>query len=257
MKCAEPDCGGIVVDGYCELCGTAPAPDAPAASQPVSTATAASGEASFAQRGSGPGSEPEVKNTMSIISTHQVVALITAHTNERAIFYPPFDLNAGDTPELNTGYKALAQAMLAATNNGYTNTRDSAHDYETSGETNDWSYYATRGFGFTQELIGPVAGCPQALPNYLNCTTADFTGHAGPTSTAAQTNTFEGHPVRDAWWTVLVVRVAARRALGDHRHRRPGRDAEDHEGLHALHRAGQAEHDAGHRAPGRSPLRIR
>ncbi len=159
---------------------------------------------SFAQRGSGPGSEPEVKNTMSIIASHQVTALITAHTNERAIFYPPFDLNAGDTPELNTGYKALAQAMLAATNNGYTNTRDSAHDYETSGETNDWSYYATRGFGFTQELIGPVTGCPQALPNYLNCTTADFTGHAGPTSTAAQTNTFQGHAVRDAWWTVFV-----------------------------------------------------
>ena len=141
---------------------------------------------------------------MSIIANHQAVTLITAHTNERAIFYPPFDLNAGDTPELNTGYKALALAMLAATNNGYTNTRDSAHDYETSGETNDWSYYATRGFGFTQELIGPVSGCPQALPNYLNCTTADFTGHAGPTSTTTQTNTFQGHPVRDAWWTVLM-----------------------------------------------------
>src|SRR4051794_4575738 len=155
-------------------------------------------------RGSGPGSEPEVKNTMSVIAGHQVVALITAHTNERAIFYPPFDLLAGDTPDLDNGYRALALAMLDATKNGYTNTRDSAHDYETSGETNDWSCYATRGFGFTQELIGPVAGCPQALPNYLNCTTADFTGHAGPTSTAAQTATFEGHPVRDAWWTVLA-----------------------------------------------------
>src|SRR3954452_21611309 len=160
--------------------------------------------ATIAQRGKAPGSGPEVQTTMPIIASHQTVALITAHTNERAIFYPPFDLKAGDTPELNTGYKALAQAMLAATNNGYTNTRDSAHDYETSGETNDWSYYATRGLGFTQELIGPVQGCPQALPNYLNCTTADFTGHAGPTSTAAQTATFEGHPVRDAWWTVLV-----------------------------------------------------
>src|SRR3954447_2988043 len=171
---------------------------------PLGWGSNVNGSATFAQRGSGPGSEPEVKNTMSIISSHQTVALITAHTNERAIFYPPFDLNAGDTPELNTGYRALALALLAATNNGYTNTRDSAHDYETSGETNDWSYYATRGLGFTQELIGPVAGCPQALPNYLNCTTADFTGHAGPTSTAAQTTTFEGHPVRDAWWTVLV-----------------------------------------------------
>ena len=120
-----------------------------------------------------------------------------------------------------------------ATNNGYTNTRDSAHDYETSGETNDWSYYATRGFGFTQELIGPVAGCPQALPNYLNCTTADWTGNAGPTSTAAQTSASRATPCVTPGEHPL--RVAPRRALADHRHRRPGRDAEGHEGLHALH----------------------
>jgi serine/threonine-protein kinase PknG len=42
MKCAEPGCGGTVVDGYCDVCGTAPAPDAP---QAVSTATAASASA--------------------------------------------------------------------------------------------------------------------------------------------------------------------------------------------------------------------
>ncbi|MCW2562012.1 MAG: protein kinase family protein, partial [Mycobacterium sp.] len=29
MKCAEPGCGGLVVDGYCELCGTAPATGTP------------------------------------------------------------------------------------------------------------------------------------------------------------------------------------------------------------------------------------
>ncbi len=156
------------------------------------------------QRGSGPGSEPEMKNTMSIIANHQVVDLITTHTNERAIFYPPLDVFAGDTPELNTGYKDLALSLLHATNDGYTNTRDSAHDYETSGETIDWSYYATRGFGFTMELIGPVSGCPQALPNYLNCTTADFTGTPGPTSSTAQTNTFKGHASRDAFWQALV-----------------------------------------------------
>ena len=39
MRCAEPGCGGTVVDGYCDVCGTAPAP---AASQPVSTSTAPS-----------------------------------------------------------------------------------------------------------------------------------------------------------------------------------------------------------------------
>jgi serine/threonine-protein kinase PknG len=37
MKCAEAGCDGTVVDGYCDVCGTAPAP---AASQPVSVATA-------------------------------------------------------------------------------------------------------------------------------------------------------------------------------------------------------------------------
>ncbi len=50
MKCAEPGCGGTVVDGYCDVCGTAPAPDAPAASRPVSTATAASASATPSAR---------------------------------------------------------------------------------------------------------------------------------------------------------------------------------------------------------------
>ena len=34
MRCAEPGCGGTVVDGYCDVCGTAPAPDAPAHRNP-------------------------------------------------------------------------------------------------------------------------------------------------------------------------------------------------------------------------------
>jgi serine/threonine-protein kinase PknG len=46
MKCAEPGCGGTVVDGYCDVCGTAPAPDAPqpaaTAPQPAATAPASS-----------------------------------------------------------------------------------------------------------------------------------------------------------------------------------------------------------------------
>ena len=39
MRCAEPGCAGTVVDGYCDVCGTAPAPAAP---QAVSTSTAPS-----------------------------------------------------------------------------------------------------------------------------------------------------------------------------------------------------------------------
>ena len=133
----------------------------------------------LAARGSGPGSEPEVKNTMEIVKNNQVVSLLTQHTNSRAIFYPGLDLFAGQTPDLNNGYRDLALAMAHATADGYTNVRDSANDYETSGETIDWSYYATRGIANTLELVGSVAGCPQALPNYVNCTTADYTGTPG------------------------------------------------------------------------------
>jgi Zinc carboxypeptidase len=158
----------------------------------------------FTQRGPGPGSEPEVRNTMWIVQNHQVVDLVTTHTNERAIFYPELDVFAGDTPELNTGYKALAQGLGEATNNGYTNIRDSAHDYETAGETIDWSYYATRGFALTMELVGPVQGCPQARPNYLNCTMADYTGSPPAAASTAQKTTFTGHAVRDAFYEALV-----------------------------------------------------
>ena len=108
----------------------------------------------FAARGSGPGSEPEVKNTMEIVQRNQVVSLLTQHTNSRAIFYPGLEIFAGQAPDLDNGYRDLALAMAHATNDGYTNVRDSAHDYETSGETVDWSYYATRGIATTLELVG-------------------------------------------------------------------------------------------------------
>ena len=108
------------------------------------------------------------------------MTLVTQHTNSRAIFYPGLEVFAGQTPDLNNGYRDLALAMAHATADGYTNVRDSAHDYETSGETVDWSYYATRGIANTLELVGGGAGCPQALPPYLNCTTPDYTGTARP-----------------------------------------------------------------------------
>jgi hypothetical protein len=155
-------------------------------------------------RGTGPGSEPEVKNTMDVVLSNQVVTLVTQHTNSRAIFYPGVEILAGQTPDLNNGYRDLALAMGKATNDGYTNVRDSAHDYETSGETVDWSYYATRGIANTLELVGGGAGCPQALPPYLNCTMPDYTGTPGPGSTAAQIARFQGHPVRNAIWLNLV-----------------------------------------------------
>lgn len=42
MNCAEPGCGGTIVDGYCDLCGTAPAPQAARPATAASVRTAAS-----------------------------------------------------------------------------------------------------------------------------------------------------------------------------------------------------------------------
>ncbi|HEX6023073.1 MAG TPA: M14 family zinc carboxypeptidase [Solirubrobacter sp.] len=166
---------------------------------------------SFTARGSGPGSEPEVKNTMEIVKNHQVVALVTQHTNSHALFYPGLEIAAGFPPDLDT-LRGLSLAMAEATNGGYTNVRDSAHDYETSGETIDWSYYATRGFAVTFETVGRSSTCGRTSatnkssqsPNYANCTVPDYTGTPGPTSTADQTAAYGGHPVRDGIYQALV-----------------------------------------------------
>lgn len=159
----------------------------------------------FGHRGSGPGSEPEVKNTMDIVEHNQVVMLTTGHTSSHAVFFPPLDVAAGDTPDLNNGYADLAQALGEATDRGYTNVKQSALDYETTGETVDWSYYATRGLAFTIEHSGGSGtGCGRVTDNFLNCTAADYTGTPGPTSTPAQTATFGGHPARNMYWLSLV-----------------------------------------------------
>jgi hypothetical protein len=162
-------------------------------------------------RGTGPGSEPEVKNTMDVVLNNQVVTLVTQHTNSRAIFYPGVEILAGQTPDLNNGYRDLALAMGHATNDGYTNVRDSAHDYETSGETVDWSYYATRGFAVTFEVVGGSCSNSTDYPNrsgqspsYVRCTTPDYTGTSHPTATPAMIANYGNHPVRNGLYQALV-----------------------------------------------------
>jgi hypothetical protein len=165
----------------------------------------------FAARGLGPGSEPEVQNTMDIVKNNQVVALLTNHNNSHAFFYPGLEVAAGLPADLDS-IRGLSVAMAAATNNGYTNVRDSAHDYETSGETIDWSYYATRGFAVTPETVGGSTTCNRAsatnkagkAPNYVNCTTGDYTGFV-PADAAADIKTaYSGHAMRDAFYQSLV-----------------------------------------------------
>src|SRR3954466_15454826 len=128
---------------------------------------------------------------MDIVRTHQVVALVTMHANSHALFYPGLEVAAGIPADLHS-IPGAAVGTANAPHNGYTNVRDSGHDYETSGETIDWSYYATRGFAVTFEVVGGSCTSTTDYPNrasqspsYQRCVTPDYTGTSHPTATAA------------------------------------------------------------------------
>jgi serine/threonine-protein kinase PknG len=56
VPCARPDCAGIIEDGYCNVCGLAPAAPAPATSGSVRTGSASAGSASAGSASAGSGS---------------------------------------------------------------------------------------------------------------------------------------------------------------------------------------------------------
>ena len=74
--------------------------------------------------------------------------MITNHTFSNLVLRPPGLREQGNTPD-EERYKALGAAMAAE--NGYANQH--GYDlYDTTGTTEDWSYYATGGLGFTFEI---------------------------------------------------------------------------------------------------------
>ena len=117
-------------------------------------------------RGPGPFSEPETANVRRLVSRRQVVTLITNHTYSNLVLRPPGLQSQGAPPD-EPVYKRLGDAMAAE--NGYLSQR--AYElYDTSGTTEDWSYYATGGLGFTFE-IGPDAFHPS-----FDAAAAEYTG---------------------------------------------------------------------------------
>jgi murein tripeptide amidase MpaA len=101
-------------------------------------------------RGAGPFSEPESQAVRELISSHHVTTLITNHTFSNLVLRPPGIREAGETVD-EAAMNDLGAQMAAQ--NGYRN----IHGYElydTTGTTEDWSYNATGGFGYTFE-IGP------------------------------------------------------------------------------------------------------
>ena len=99
-------------------------------------------------RGAGPFSEPETRNIRDLVSKRQVTTLITNHTFSNLVLRPP-GLRAQGPPPDEVIYNDLGQRM--ANQNGYLN-QPSYGLYDTTGTTEDWSYYATGGLGYTFEI---------------------------------------------------------------------------------------------------------
>ena len=100
-------------------------------------------------RGPAPFSEPESRNIQWLVSRNQVMSLITNHTTAGLVLRAPGLAAVGAPVDENAGYKALGDAM--AKENGYF-CQKGFELYDTTGTTEDWSYNATGGFGFTFEL---------------------------------------------------------------------------------------------------------
>jgi hypothetical protein len=118
-------------------------------------------------RGDAPFSEPEVQNIREVVSTRQVTNLITNHTYSNLVLRPPGVADFG-FPLEEPQYKALGAAMTA--HNGYSNDPGFGL-YDTTGTTEDWSFWSTGGFGFTFE-IGPS----EFHPPYATGVEAEYLG---------------------------------------------------------------------------------
>ncbi len=136
--------------------------------------TVEAGPADPTYRGASAFSEPETKNIQDLVSSRQTTMLISNHTFSNLVLRPngvnPNTIGAdgkpvGDSPD-ERGLKNLGARMAAQ--NGYANIHG-WQLYDTTGTTEDWSYNATGGYGYTFE-IGPNEfhpPYPQVVDEYL------------------------------------------------------------------------------------------
>ena len=134
-------------------------------------------------RGEAPFSEPETQNIRELVSGEQVTTLITNHTFSNLVLRPPGVRAQGPPPDEEV-YRALGDSM--AEQNGYTSQKG-YQLYDTTGTTEDWTYSATGGLGFTFE-IGP----DEFHPPYADVV-AEWEGTRG----------FEGRGNREAYYIAM------------------------------------------------------
>ena len=146
-------------------------------------------------RGDAPGSEPESDAVRKLISERAVTVMISNHTYSNLVLRPPAIASTGlaiDEPEL----KALGDAM--ASKNDYVS-QASYQLYDTSGSTEDWSYWITGGLGYTFEI-----GDEGFHPAYEEAVVGEYLGLAPADGAGLGGN-------REAYW--LATQAAADRDL--------------------------------------------
>jgi hypothetical protein len=129
-------------------------------------------------RGAAPFIEPEIQNIRALVSTRQVTNLITLHTFSDLVLRVP-GLADRPRPLDEPAYKALGDTMAAR--NGYAS-QAGWQLYDTTGTTEDWSYWTTGGWAFTFE-IGPGEFHPAyatgVVAEYAGLPPAAGAGHGG------------------------------------------------------------------------------
>jgi hypothetical protein len=103
--------------------------------------------------GQKPRSEPETQAVFNYVVHHQVTTLITLHTIAALVLRPPGLSGSGKAPD-EKAMKKLGDKMAGAT--GYVS-QFGWQLYDTAGTTEDDTYAATGGYGYTIEL-GPSGG---------------------------------------------------------------------------------------------------
>lgn len=120
-------------------------------------------------RGTGPFSEPETQNIRELQATRAITNLITNHTFSNLVLRPPGVVDTG-APLEEPLMKALGERMTS--HNGYANIPGYGL-YDTTGTTEDWTFWSAGTLGYTFEI-----GNSDFHPPYEQGVVAEYLGLA-------------------------------------------------------------------------------
>jgi murein tripeptide amidase MpaA len=118
-------------------------------------------------RGTMPFSEPETENIRKLHSERQITNLITNHTFSNLVLRPPGVADVG--PPLEEPLLADLGARMTS-HNGYSNIPGFGL-YDTTGSTEDWTFWTAGGLGYTFEI-----GAEEFHPPYQTGVVAEYLG---------------------------------------------------------------------------------